>query len=91
MDLSSIECFCCLSERILLNPRFRLKEIYPVEQVESGIRIYLEKDYAGKGKKEDYLFGIIRNQKDFDTENFTDEKPPEPLAIDQIEEMHNAN
>ncbi len=38
-------------------------ERYPVEHVEAGIRIYLEKDYAGKGKREDYLFGIIRNQK----------------------------
>jgi hypothetical protein len=37
---------------------------HPVNQVESGIRIYLEKDYAGQGKREDYLLGIIRNQKD---------------------------
>ena len=36
-------------------------EIYPVEQVESGIRVYLEKDYAGQGKREEYLLGIIRN------------------------------
>lgn len=35
---------------------------YPVEQVESGIRTYLEKDYAGQGKDEAYLLGIIRNQ-----------------------------
>ena len=36
-------------------------EMYPVEQVESGIRVYLEKDYAGQGKREAYLMGIIRN------------------------------
>ena len=35
-------------------------EKYPVEQVESGIKIYLEKDYAGQGKREEYLMGIIR-------------------------------
>ena len=29
--------------------------------MEAGIRAYLEKDYAGQGKKEDYLLGIIRN------------------------------
>jgi len=35
---------------------------YPVGQVEAGIRIYLEKDYASQGKREEYLLGIIRNQ-----------------------------
>jgi hypothetical protein len=35
---------------------------YPCEQVESGIRVYLEKDCAGQGKREEYLLGIIRNQ-----------------------------
>jgi hypothetical protein len=35
---------------------------YPVEQVEAGIRVYIEKGYAGQGKREAYLFGIIRNQ-----------------------------
>jgi hypothetical protein len=38
-------------------------ERYPVEQVESGIRIYIDKGYADQGKREEYLFGIIRNQK----------------------------
>ena len=38
-------------------------ERYPVEQVESGMRIYLEKEYAGQGKREEYLWGIIKNQK----------------------------
>jgi hypothetical protein len=36
-------------------------EKYPAEQVEMGIRTYLEKDYAGQGKREEYLMGIIRN------------------------------
>ena len=36
---------------------------YPVQQVEGGIRIYLERDYASQGKRKDYLLGIIRNQK----------------------------
>ncbi len=33
---------------------------YPTEQVERGIKVYLEKDYASRGKREAYLFGIIR-------------------------------
>jgi hypothetical protein len=37
---------------------------YPAEQVEAGIRIYLDKDCAGQGKPEEYLMGIIRNQTD---------------------------
>lgn len=36
-------------------------ERYPVQQVELGFRIYLEKDCAGQGKREAYLLGIIRN------------------------------
>jgi hypothetical protein len=36
---------------------------HPAEQVEAGIRTYLEKDCAGQGKDEKYLLGIIRNQK----------------------------
>jgi hypothetical protein len=36
---------------------------YPAIQVESGIRIYLEKRCADQGKDEKYLLGIIRNQK----------------------------
>ena len=31
--------------------------------MEAGIRTYLAKDYAGQGKREEYLLGIIRNQK----------------------------
>ncbi len=36
---------------------------YPTERVEAGIRTFLRKDYAGQGKREEYLLGIIRNQK----------------------------
>ncbi len=35
---------------------------YPVAQVEAGILAYLDKDYAGQGRNENYLMGIIRNQ-----------------------------
>lgn len=35
-------------------------ERYTVERVEAGIRIYLDRDYASQGKREDYLLGIIR-------------------------------
>jgi len=35
-------------------------ELYPVEHVIAGIKTYLEKDYAGDGKAENYLLGIIR-------------------------------
>jgi len=38
-------------------------ERFPPEQVEVGIRTYLEKGYSEKGKREKYLLGIIRNQK----------------------------
>jgi hypothetical protein len=37
-------------------------EKYPVAQVEAGIRIYLDKDYASQGRDEKYLLGIIRGQ-----------------------------
>ncbi len=37
-------------------------EQYPAEQVEAGIQIYLNRDYAGQGKREAYLLGIIKNQ-----------------------------
>ena len=46
----------------VLLAQLRKWEKYPVEQVESGIRIYLDKDCAGQGKREEYLWGIIRNQ-----------------------------
>jgi hypothetical protein len=36
---------------------------YPVAQVESGMKRYLDKDCASDGKDEKYLLGIIRNMK----------------------------
>jgi len=35
----------------------------PVENVLGGIRKYLAKNYAAEGKREEYLYGIIRNYK----------------------------
>lgn len=57
---------------------------YPVEQVEAGIRIYLEKDYAGQGKREEYLLGIIRNQK-------TSEKPKTQTTGSTLLDSYYAN
>ena len=51
-----------VAESILL-AQLQKWQRYPVVQVESGIRIYLDKDYASQGKDEKYLYGIIRNQK----------------------------
>jgi predicted house-cleaning noncanonical NTP pyrophosphatase (MazG superfamily) len=65
-------------------------ERYPAEQVESGIRIYLDKDCAGQGKDEKYLWGIIRKQKSFNNNQPTAEPPP-VLTIDEIEEMNREN
>jgi phage replication O-like protein O len=45
--------------------------IYPVESVESSIQAYLAKDYAGQGKKENYLLGIIRNSQDLNNSTKT--------------------
>ena len=45
----------------VLIAQMRKWQKYPVEQVETGIKIYLEKDYASQGKREEYLLGIIRN------------------------------
>ena len=78
-----------VAESVLLAQLQKWKR-YPVEQVEAGIRVYLEKDYAGQGKRESYLLGIIRNQKVSDREQPA-ARPPEPLTIAEIEEMHNAN
>jgi len=35
---------------------------YPVDQVQEGIRTYISKGYAGQGKGERYLLGIIRHK-----------------------------
>jgi len=36
-------------------------EAYPVDQVVGALGVYLDKDYAGEGKAENYAKGIIRN------------------------------
>ena len=60
-------------------------EQYPVERVESGISIYLERDYAAEGKDEKYLLGIIRKHKP----RQKDPTEPEPhfLTVREIEEL----
>jgi len=59
---------------------------YPAEQVEAGIRIYLEKDYAGQGKREEYLLGIIRNQPKGIEPN-SQQPPISPKKPPSIEEL----
>lgn len=52
---------------------------FPAEQVEAGIRTYLAKDYAGQGKGENYLFGIIRNHNgDGHPQQSQHPEPPQP-------------
>ncbi len=48
-----------ISDSVKLNI-LRQWEKYPADQVEAGIRIYLDRDYATQGKNEKYLSGIIR-------------------------------
>ena len=49
-----------VAESILL-AQLQAWERYPVKQVEAGLKTYLAKGYAGQGKDEKYLAGIIRN------------------------------
>lgn len=51
-------------------------EKYSVEQVQEGIRTYLNKGYAGQGKDERYLLGIIRKQSGHESKG--QENAPEP-------------
>ena len=44
-------------------------ERYPVEQVEAGIKIYLDKNCADEGKGEKYLMGIICKNKSWQNVN----------------------
>lgn len=48
-----------ISESVKLNILHQWDK-YPAAQVMAAIRIYIEKDYAGQGKDEKYLLGIIR-------------------------------
>jgi len=49
-----------VAESVLLAQLIKWKE-FPMEQVQEGIRIYLNKQLAHVGKDEKYLLGIIRN------------------------------
>ncbi|MFO7816561.1 MAG: hypothetical protein R6V39_02605, partial [Desulfovibrionales bacterium] len=53
-------------------------EKYPPEQVEAGIRTYLDRDYAGQSRGESYLLGIIRNQKGTGHSQQQQPEPPRP-------------
>ncbi|MEW6429579.1 MAG: hypothetical protein AB1568_16280 [Thermodesulfobacteriota bacterium] len=44
----------------IVQAQFRAWERFPVEQVQEGVGIYLERDYASQGKGEKYLLGVIR-------------------------------
>ena len=56
-------------------------ERYPVEQVEAGIRVYLDKNYADEGKDEKYLYGIIRRLRN--PKNNPPATPPKILTIEE--------
>jgi phage replication O-like protein O len=58
--ISSTRKSGCVAESILW-AQLQKWSRYPVEQVEAGIQTYIDKDYAGQGKGEKYLLGIIRN------------------------------
>ena len=60
--IASTRTYGKVSESVLV-AQLKKWNRYSVAQVEAGIRVYLEKDYAGQGKNEKYLFGIIKNQK----------------------------
>ncbi len=75
-----------VADSILL-AQLRKWDRYPVEQVKTGIRVYLEKDYAGQGKREEYLLGIIRNQKP--DEHETAQHPQQrEITMDNIGELY---
>lgn len=63
-------------------------ERYPIEQVESAIHTYLNKDYASQGKREDYLLGIIRNSQNRMTPAPTYKPPPIYKDGDQYEQSN---
>jgi phage replication O-like protein O len=58
---------------------------YPAEQVEAGINIFIDRNYAGQGKRESYLLGIIRNQPPTQSENaFKEAARPKEINLDEI-------
>ena len=52
-----------VADSVLLNQLNRWNK-YPTDQVIAGIKVYLDKNCAGEGKDENYLWGIIRKQPD---------------------------
>jgi len=62
-------------------------EEYPAEQVEAGIQIYLDKEYAGQGKREEYLMGIIRNQNGDKSQHQQHQVPNSPKQQPTMEEL----
>ncbi len=77
-----------VAESVLL-AQLQKWERYPVARVESGIKVYLEKDCAGQGKREEYLLGIIRNQK---ADNSSQETPGQlnqkEITMDNVEGLY---
>ena len=59
-------------------------ERYPIQQVEAGIRIYLDRDCAGQGKRENYLSAIIGNH-----QNQAEAKPESAGSV--LLDAHYAN
>jgi hypothetical protein len=55
---------------------------YTVDQVMTGVTTYLEKDYAGQGRNERYLLGIIRNSEGTGTEGQASMKSTGSKALD---------
>jgi len=76
--------------RILLS-QLEKWECYPVEQVEAGCRVYLQKDYASEGKNEKYLLGIIKNQKAESKQSKQSTGSPRTLTPDEIEDLTTRN
>jgi len=66
----------------ILLTQLRKWKKYPVEQVQSGMEVYIERDYAAKGKNEKYLLDIISNNVAFnnivDLKSLHPAKPPKP-------------
>jgi len=85
-----------VSDNILHNQLERWAKC-PVEIVEAGIRIYLDKDYAGQGKRENYLLGIInslngdKSQQQRKTPCSIPKQQLEILTPEKIKEMQDAN
>lgn len=69
-----------VADSVLL-AQLRKWERYPVQQVESGIRTYLQKEYAAEGKGEKYLYGIIRNQDPDNTRNDSQQESQQRLQF----------